>query len=97
MKNVATNLNLDWSNNMNYQYTDTGTDEYFDGESLKKMLIIFGVGCLIGVILALIFAGFLYGIQEKTNDDGKINYGKLFIIVITPCILLGLIAGILLL
>lgn len=61
------------------------------------MLIIFGAGSLLGVWLAVVFAGFLYGIQQKTVEQGKLSYGKLFIIIIAPCILLGLIAGILLL
>ena len=91
MKNVATNLNLDWNNNIDYG--DFGNDR----ETFKKMLIIFGAGCLLGVLLAVMFAGFLYGIQQKTVDEGKLSYGKLFIIIIAPCILLGLIAGILLL
>jgi len=97
MKNVARNLNLDW--NKNIDYGDFGIKGYFDAETetFKKMLIIFGAGCLLGVWFALIFAAFLYGIQQKTVDQGKLGYGKLFIIIIAPCILLGLIAGILLL
>jgi len=97
MKNVARNLNLDW--NKNIDYGDFGIKGYFDAETetFKKMLIIFGAGCLLGVWFALIFAAFLYGIQQKTIDQGKLGYGKLFIIIIAPCILLGLIAGILLL
>lgn len=97
MKNVARNLNLDW--NKNIDYGDFGIKGYFDAETetFKKMLIIFGAGCLLGVWLALIFAAFLYGIQQKTVEQGKLSYGKLFIIIIAPCILLGLIAGILLL
>jgi hypothetical protein len=97
MKNVARNLNLDW--NKNIDYGDFGIKGYFDAETetFKKMLIIFGAGCLLGVWFALIFAAFLYGIQQKTVDQGKLSYGKLFIIIIAPCILLGLIAGILLL
>ena len=91
MKNVARNLNLDWNKNINYGYSESNS------ESLKKLMIIFGVGCLLGVWFALVFAGFLYGIQQKTVDQGKLGYGKLFIIIIAPCILLGLIAGILLL
>jgi len=91
MKNVARNLNLDWNKNINYGYSESNS------ESLKKLMIIFGVGCLLGVLLAVMFAGFLYGIQQKTVDQGKLSYGKLFIIVIGQCILLGLIAGILLL
>ena len=116
MKNVSRNLDLDWNWNKNIDY---GYD-YFDAETFKKMLIIFGAGCVLGILLALVFAGFLYGIQQKTyqgkinssmeqKDNGQISYtkemvlekrlsyGKLFIIIITPCILLGLIAGILLL
>ena len=95
MKNVATNLNLDWSWNLN-KNIDYGYD-YFDAETFKKMLIIFGAGCVLGILLALVFAGFLYGIQQKSVDKGRLGYGKLFIIIIAPCILLGLIAGILLL
>lgn len=98
MKNVATNLNLDW--NKNIDYGDFGLKGYFNAETetFKKMLIIFGTGCLLGVWFALVFAGFIYGIQQqKTVDDGKLSYGKLFLIIIAPCILLGLIAGILLL
>ncbi len=118
MKNVATNLNLDWSWNLN-KNIDYGYD-YFDAETFKKMLIIFGAGSILGILLALVFAGFLYGIQQKTyqgkmnssmeqkdNDqisytkemvlEKRLGYGKLFIIIIAPCILLGLIAGILLL
>lgn len=95
MKNVATNLNLDWSWNLN-KNIDYGYD-YFDAETFKKMLIIFGAGCILGILLALVFAGFLYGIQQKSVDKGRLGYGKLFIIIIVPCILLGLIAGILLL
>lgn len=122
MKNVSRNLNLDWSWNLN-KNIDYGYDksqDYFDAETFKKMLIIFGAGCVLGILLALVFAGFLYGIQQKTyqekmnssmeqKDNGQISYtkemvlekrlgyGKLFIIIIAPCILLGLIAGILLL
>ena len=114
MKNVSRNLNLDWNKNINYGYNE-GRD-YFDAETFKKMLIIFGAGCVLGILLALIFAGFLYGIQPKINKrridvsiedkirftkemvlEKRLGYGKLFIIIITPCILLGLIAGILLL
>ena len=95
MKNVARNLNLDWNKNIDYGYDKS--QDYFDVETFKKMLIIFGAGCLLGVLLALVFAGFLYGIQQKSVDKGRLSYGKLFLIIITPCILLGLIAGILLL
>ena len=91
MKNVARNLNLDWNKNVDYGYIEN------DGETFKKIMIIFGAGCLIGVLLAVMFAGFLYGIQQKTVDEGRLSYGKLFLIIIAPCILLGLIAGILLL
>ena len=95
MKNVARNLNLDWD--YGYGVNDSGSQYLFDKETFKKMLIIFGAGSLLGVWLALVFAGFLYGIQQKTVEQGKLSYGKLFIIIIAPCILLGLIAGILLL
>ena len=91
MKNVS--LNLDW----NYGYSGNMSDNLFDKETFKKMLIIFGAGCLLGVFLAVVFAAFLYGIQQKSVDEGKLSYGKLFLIIIAPCILLGLIAGILLL
>ena len=87
------NINLDWD----FGYSGDMSDNIFDKETFKKMLIIFGAGCLLGVWFALIFAAFLYGIQQKTVDQGKLSYGKLFIIIIAPCILLGLIAGILLL
>jgi hypothetical protein len=97
MKNVARNLNLDWNWNKNIDYGYDKSQNYFDVETFKKMLIIFGAGCLLGVLLALVFAGFLYGIQQKSVDKGRLSYGKLFLIIITPCILLGLIAGILLL
>ena len=120
MKNVSRNLNLDWNWNKNIDYGYDKSQDYFDAETFKKMLIIFGAGCVLGILLALIFAGFLYGIQPKINkgridvsvkqeDNGQISYtkemvlekrfgyGKLFLIIITPCILLGLIAGILLL
>jgi len=92
MKNMARNLNLDWNGNYRYEEQD-----FFDAETLKKTLIIIGAGCLIGVLLAVMFAGFLYGIQQNTVDQEKLSYGKLFLIIIAPCILLGLIAGILLL
>lgn len=97
MKNVARNLNLDWNKNIDYEYF--GIKGYFDAETetFKKMLIIFGAGCLLGVWFAVVFSAFLYGIQLKKDDQGKLSYGKLFIIIIAPCILLGLIAGILLL
>jgi len=95
MKNVAKNLNLDW--NWDYGLNNSGSQDMFDKETFKKMLIIFGAGSLLGVWLAVVFAGFLYGIQQKTVDEGKLSYGKLFLIIIAPCILLGLIAGILLL
>jgi len=95
MKNVAKNLNLDWNWNLDYEYN--ASQDLFDKETFKKMLIIFGAGSLLGVWLALVFAGFLYGIQQKTVEQGKLSYGKLFLIIIAPCILLGLIAGILLL
>ena len=95
MKNVSRNLNLDWNWNWNYGYNE-GQD-YFDDETFKKMMIIFGAGYLLGIFLAVVLAAFLYGIQQKTVDEGKLRYGKLFLIIIAPCILLGLIAGILLL
>jgi uncharacterized membrane protein YdbT with pleckstrin-like domain len=91
MKNVSKNLNLDWNKNINFDYI--GNDE----ETFKKLMIIFGAGCVLGIFLAVIFAAFLYGIQQKAVDQDKLSYGKLFIIIIVPCILLGLIAGILLL
>jgi hypothetical protein len=97
MKNVARNLNLDWNWNYGYSVNDSGSQYLFDKETFKNMLIIFGAGCVFGVLLAVMFAGFLYGIQQKTVEQGKLSYGKLFIIIIAPCILLGLIAGILLL
>lgn len=99
MKNVARNLNLDWNWDWDYGYNvnDSGSQDMFDKETFKKMLIIFGAGILLGVWLAVVFAGFLYGIQQKTVEQGKLSYGKLFLIIIAPCILLGLIAGILLL
>jgi hypothetical protein len=93
MKNVARNLNLDWSWNNNIDYGYIGNDR----ETFKKVIIIFVAGCVFGVLLAVMFAGFLYGIQQKTVDEGRLSYGKLFLIIIAPCILLGLIAGILLL
>jgi hypothetical protein len=93
MKNVAKNLNLDWYWNNNIDYGYAGNDS----QTFKKIMIIFGAGCVLGVLLAVMFAGFLYGIQQKTVDEGKLSYGKLFLIIIAPCILLGLIAGILLL
>jgi hypothetical protein len=97
MKNVSRNLNLDWNWNKNIDYGYDKSQDYFDAETFKKMLIIFGAGCALGILLALVFAGFLYGIQQKSVDKGRLSYGKLFLIIITPCILLGLIAGILLL
>jgi hypothetical protein len=97
MKNVAKNLNLDWNYGYGYGVNDSGSQYLFDKETFKNMLIIFGAGCVFGVLLAVMFAGFLYGIQQKTVEQGKLSYGKLFIIIIAPCILLGLIAGILLL
>jgi hypothetical protein len=97
MKNLARNLNLDWNWNQNINYGYDKNQDYFDTKTFKKLMIIFGAGCLLGVLLALVFAGFLYGIQQKTVDQGKLGYGKLFMIIIAPCILLGLIAGILLL
>lgn len=97
MKNVARNLDLDWYWNKNIDYGYDKGQDYFDAETFKKMLIIFGAGCILGILLALVFSGFLYGIQQKTVDKERLSYGKLFIIIITPCILLGLIAGILLL
>ena len=83
MKNVSRNLDLDWNWNKNIDY---GYD-YFDAETFKKMLIIFGAGCVLGILLALVFAGFLYGIQQKTyqgkinssmeqKDNGQISYKK---------------------
>jgi hypothetical protein len=77
-------------------FYDYKNDVFFDGETIKKIGIIFVAGCVMGVLLAVMFAGFLYGIQQKT-DEGRLSYGKLVIIIIAPCILLGLIAGILLL
>jgi len=97
MKNVARNLNLDWNWDYGYSGNENMSNNLFDKETFKKMLIIFGAGSLLGVWLAVVFAGFLYGIQQKTVEQGKLSYGKLFIIIIAPCILLGLIAGILLL
>lgn len=93
MKNVSRNLDLDWNWNNNIDYGYAGNDS----QTFKKIMIIFGAGCVLGVLLAVMFAGFLYGIQQKTVDEGKLSYGKLFLIIIAPCILLGLIAGILLL
>ena len=118
MKNVSRNLDLDWywNLNKNIDYGYIGNDR----ETFKKVIIIFVAGCVFGVLLAVMFAGFLYGIQQKTyqgknnssmeqKDNGQISYtkemvleerlsyGKLFLIIIVPCILLGLIAGILLL
>jgi len=95
MKNVSKNLNLDWNWNKNIDYGYNEGQYYFDAETFKKMLIIFGAGCVLGILLALVFAGFLYGIQQRTYQ-GKINasiedkivlkkrlsYGKLFIIII---------------
>jgi hypothetical protein len=81
------------NNDFFYYYKN---DVFFDGETIKKIGIIFVAGCVMGVLLAIMFAGFLYGIQQKT-DEGRLSYGKLVIIIIAPCILLGLIAGILLL
>ena len=75
----------------NYKY-----EAFFEDGTIKKMLILLVAGGIIGVLFAVMFAGFLYGIQPKTAEK-KLGYGKLFIIIITPCILLGLIAGILLL
>ena len=95
MKNVAKNLNLDW--NWDYGLNNSGSQDMFDKETFKKMLIIFGAGCLLGVWFAVVFSAFLYGIQRKKENNEKLSYGKLFIIIIAPCILLGLIAGILLL
>jgi len=91
MKNVSRNLDLDWNNNIDYGYAGS------DSQTFKKIMIIFGAGCVLGVLLAVMFAGFLYGIQQKTVEQGRLSYGKLFLIIIAPCILLGLIAGILLL
>ena len=95
MKNVSRSLDLDWYSNLNknIDYGYIGNDK----ETFKKMIIIFVAGCVFGVLLAVMFAGFLYGIQQKTVDEGRLSYGKLFLIIIAPCILLGLIAGILLL
>lgn len=95
MKNISRNLNLDWNKNIDYGYE--GNQDFFDAETFKKLMIIIGAGCLFGVLFAVMFAGFLYGIQPKTVNKEKLSYGKLFIIIIAPCILLGLIAGILLL
>ena len=75
----------------NYKY-----EPFFEDGTIKKMLILLIVGCIMGVLFAVMFAGFLYGIQSKTSEK-KLGYGNLFIIIIAPCILLGLIAGILLL
>lgn len=78
-------------NNNNYKY-----EPFFEDGTIKKMLILLIVGCIIGILLAVMFAGFLYGIQPRTPEN-KLGYGNLFLIIIAPCILLGLIAGILLL
>jgi hypothetical protein len=86
--NLNLNLNLDWNKNIDY-----GSEE----QTYKKLMIIIGVGCALGIVLTIGLAGFLYGIQQKTVEQGKLSYAKLFIIIIAPCILLGLIAGILLL
>jgi len=93
MKNVSRNLDLDWYWNKNIDSSYAGSDS----QTFKKIMIIFGAGCILGVLLAVMFAGFLYGIQQKTVEQGRLSYGKLFLIIIAPCILLGLIAGILLL
>jgi len=89
MKNVATNLN--WNKNIDFGYIEN------DGKTFKKLMIIFVAGCVLGILLAVMLAAFLYGIQQKTVDEGRLSYGKMFLIIIAPCILLGLIAGILLL
>jgi hypothetical protein len=96
MKNVSRNLNLDfgWNNNIDYGYSES--HDFLDTESLKKIGIIFVAGCVFGILLAVLFAGFLYGIQPKSSENRR-SYGKMFLIIIAPCILLGLIAGILLL
>ena len=81
---------------MKNQFFYNKDEVFFDGETLKKILILIVVGGIMGVLLAVMFAGFLYGIQQKTPEN-RASYGKLFLIIIAPCILLGLIAGILLL
>ena len=81
---------------MNNQFFYNKDEVFFDGETLKKILILIVIGGIMGILLAIMFAGFLYGIQPKTPET-RLSYGKLFIIIIAPCILLGLIAGILLL
>ncbi len=88
------NISLNWNKNMDYEYVVS--NDFFDRETCKKLIFIFIAGCILSILLAVMFAGFLYGIQQKT-DKGRLSYGKLYIIIITPCILLGLIAGILLL
>lgn len=82
--------------NNDFFYNNYKNDVFFEDGTIKKIGIIFVAGCLTGVLLAIMFAGFLYGIQPNTPEQ-KLSYGKLFIIIIAPCILLGLIAGILLL
>jgi hypothetical protein len=81
---------------MNNKFFYNKDEVFFDGETLKKILILIVTGGIIGILLAVMFAGFLYGIQPKTPET-RLGYGKLFLIIIAPCILLGLIAGILLL
>ena len=81
------------NNEFFYNYKD---DTFFEDGTIKKILILLVAGGIMGVLLAVMFAGFLYGIQPKTSEK-KLSYGKLFIIIIAQCILLGLIAGILLL
>jgi hypothetical protein len=81
------------NNDFFYNYKN---EAFFEDGTIKKILILLVAGGIIGVLLAVMFAGFLYGIQPKI-DEGQLSYGKLFIIIIAPCILLGLITGILLL
>ena len=81
------------NNDFFYNYKN---EAFFEDGTIKKIMILLIAGGIIGVLLAVMFAGFLYGIQPKTSEK-KLGYGKIFIIIIAPSILLGLIAGILLL
>ena len=53
------------NNDFFYNYKN---EAFFEDGTIKKILILLIAGGIIGVLLAVMFAGFLYGIQPKTSE-----------------------------
>ena len=58
------------NNDFFYNYKN---EAFFEDGTIKKILILLIAGGIIGVLLAVMFAGFLYGIQPKTSEK-KLGY-----------------------